>query len=105
MMEYKGYVGQVEFDAETGILHGEVMGIRDVVTFQGKSSAEVEKAFHESVDGYLRLCKDRSEEPEKPGLGTRICQRFAECNLDEDVQIPEWRGRKTTSKSQHFGEG
>jgi len=37
MMEYKGYLGKVEFDAEAGMLHGEVVGIRDVVTFQGES--------------------------------------------------------------------
>jgi predicted HicB family RNase H-like nuclease len=34
MMEYKGYVGIVEFDDEAGILHGEVVDTRDVITFQ-----------------------------------------------------------------------
>lgn len=69
MMEYKGYIGQVEFDSEAGILHGEVMGIRDVVTFQGQSVKEVEKAFHESVDDYLAFCQERGEEPDKPCSG------------------------------------
>ena len=30
MMEYKGYVGKVEFDDEAGIFHGEVLDTRDV---------------------------------------------------------------------------
>ena len=34
MLEHKGYIGVVQFDAEANILHGEVMGLRDVVTFQ-----------------------------------------------------------------------
>ena len=36
MMEYKGYTAKVEFDVEAEIFHGEVIGIKDVVTFQGK---------------------------------------------------------------------
>ena len=50
MIEYKGYFGKVEYDAQANILHGEVLGIRDVVTFQARSVDEVERAFHESAD-------------------------------------------------------
>jgi predicted HicB family RNase H-like nuclease len=69
MMKYKGYLGKVEFDADAKVLHGEVVGIRDVVTFQGDSVKEVEKAFRESVDDYLAFCKERGEEPNKPFSG------------------------------------
>ena len=75
MMEYKGYIGKVEFDEEAGIIHGEVINTRDVITFQGESVAEVKKAFHESVDDYLEFCKTRGETPDKPFSGqfvTRI---------------------------------
>jgi len=75
MMEYKGYLGKVEFDEEAGIIHGEVINTRDVITFQGDSVAEVKKAFHESVDDYLEFCKTRGETPDKPYSGqfvTRI---------------------------------
>ena len=69
MMEYKGYCGQVAFDDEQGLFHGEVLGLRDVVTFQGKSVAELRKAFRESVDDYLDFCLKRGEDPEKPVSG------------------------------------
>lgn len=75
MMEYKGYIGKVEFDDEAGILHGEVVNTRDVITFQGESVTELQKAFRESVDDYLAFCKQRGEEPDKPFSGqflTRI---------------------------------
>ncbi len=32
-MEYKGYVGKVEFDDEADLFHGEVINTRDVITF------------------------------------------------------------------------
>ena len=46
MMTYKGYTAKVEFDDEDMIFYGEVIGIRDVVTFEGDSVKEIEKAFH-----------------------------------------------------------
>jgi predicted HicB family RNase H-like nuclease len=75
MMEYKGYVGKVEFDDEAGIFHGEVIDTRDVITFQGRSVDELKSAFQESIDDYLAFCKQRGEEPNKPFSGqfvTRI---------------------------------
>ena len=75
MMEYKGYVGKVEFDDEAGIFHGEVLDTRDVITFQGQTVAELKTAFQESIDDYLAFCKERGEEPNKPFSGqfvTRI---------------------------------
>lgn len=69
MMEYKGYAAKVEFDDEAEIFHGEVIGIRDVVTFQGKTAKELKKAFKESVDDYLSFCRERGEAPDKPFTG------------------------------------
>jgi len=62
-LKYKGYRGEVEFDAEAGILHGEVIGIRDVVTFQCTSADQTERAFRDSVDDYLAFCRERRERP------------------------------------------
>ena len=75
MMEYKGYVGKVEFDDEAGIFHGEVLDTRDMITFQGQSVAELKTAFQGSIDDYLAFCEQRGEEPNKPFSGqfvTRI---------------------------------
>ena len=35
--DYKGYSARVTIDQDQGLLHGEVVGIVDVVTFQGKT--------------------------------------------------------------------
>jgi predicted HicB family RNase H-like nuclease len=68
-MQYKGYWGTAIFDAESRIFHGEVLGLRDVVTFQGTSVDELLHAFKGSVDDYLVFCKLRGETPEKPCSG------------------------------------
>ena len=69
MTKYKGYIPNIEFDPDAGILHGEVVGIRDVVTFEGRSVEEVMQAFRDSVDDYLAFCEERGESPEKPCSG------------------------------------
>ncbi|WP_411344795.1 type II toxin-antitoxin system HicB family antitoxin [Paenibacillus sp. WLX1005] len=69
MLEYKGYIGKVEFDDEQEILHGEVINIKDVITFQALSVDELKQAFQESVDDYLDFCAERGEEPDKPYSG------------------------------------
>jgi len=69
MMEYKGYIGKVDLDSEAGIFHGEVINIRDVITFEGRSVEELQKAFIDSIEDYLAFCAARGEDPEKPFSG------------------------------------
>jgi predicted HicB family RNase H-like nuclease len=68
-MKYKGYHGQVTYDEEAKLFHGEVVGLRDVITFQGTSVDELEQAFKDSVNEYLDFCKELGRDPEKPFSG------------------------------------
>jgi len=65
MFTYKGYHGKVDYDSESALFHGEVVDLRDVITFQGKSVDELKHAFQESIDDYIAFCKERGEAPEK----------------------------------------
>ena len=69
MLKHKGYVGYVVYDDEAHIFHGEVVGIRAVITFQGTTVDEIEQAFKDSVDDYLDWCKERGKAPEKSYSG------------------------------------
>jgi predicted HicB family RNase H-like nuclease len=69
-VEYKGYIGKVEFDDEASLFHGEVINLRDVITFAGETVQELRQAFQGSVEDYLAFCAERGEEPEKPFSGT-----------------------------------
>jgi predicted HicB family RNase H-like nuclease len=69
MMEYKGYIARVEVDDDAGIIHGEVINIRDVITFEGTSIEELRQALADSVEDYLAFCAERGEEPDKPFSG------------------------------------
>ena len=69
VMTYKGYEALVQYDEDAEIFHGEVLALRDVITFQGASVSELKQAFADSVEDYLAFCKERGEEPEKPYSG------------------------------------
>ena len=75
-MEHQGYRARAIFDEEAGLLHGEVVGIRDVVTFQGETVAELRAAFRDSVDEYLKFCAEKGQEPNRPFSG-RVSLRMS----------------------------
>ena len=62
-MEYKGYLGSVEFDEEEGLLFGRVMGIRSLISYEGESAKEL-------VDDYLELCRAEGKTPETAYKGS-----------------------------------
>lgn len=69
MLEYRGYYGDVELDVDAGILHGRLLGIRAVVTFESDSIEGIKREFQTSVDSYLAMCEADGVEPEKPFSG------------------------------------
>lgn len=68
-MEYKGYVGSVEFSEEDGLFYGKVMGIRALISYEGTNAKELVEDFHGAVDDYLALCEAENTEPEKAYKG------------------------------------
>lgn len=63
-MEYKGYVGSVEFSEEDGVFFGKVMGIRALISYEGTNARELVSDFHNAVDDYLALCESEEIKPE-----------------------------------------
>ena len=68
-MSYKGYEAIVAYDEDADVFHGEVMNLRDVITFQGRSVGELKEALADSVEDYLAFCDERGEKEEKPYSG------------------------------------
>ena len=68
-MKYKGYRGMIVYDEEDRSFFGRVIGIRDVITFQGKTVDELEQALIDSMDEYFDWCAELGQKPEKPCSG------------------------------------
>ncbi len=63
-IQYKGYLGSVEFSEEDGIFYGKVMGIRSLISYEGENAKELLADFHGAVDDYLSACEAEGREPE-----------------------------------------
>ncbi|CCQ51659.1 MULTISPECIES: type II toxin-antitoxin system HicB family antitoxin [Crocosphaera] len=108
-MKYKGYEALVSLDDEQGIFHGEVINIRDVITFQGQSVSELKQAFIESVEDYLEFCAQRGEEPEKPFSGRFVVRIDPELHKQiyikakqEGKSLNTWVSEKLSSGMMNF---
>ena len=92
-MEYKGYSAKVEFDSDANIFHGEVINLRDVITFEGETVKELKQAFQDSVDDYLDFCAQRGEDPEKPYSGKFVIR--VEPELHKNITIEARKAGKS----------
>lgn len=63
-IQYKGYIGSVEFSEADSIFYGKVLGIRSLISYEGESARELLADFHGAVDDYLESCKAEGKEPE-----------------------------------------
>ena len=62
LLEYKDYLGTVEYSSSDKVLYGKVIGINGLVSYEGDSIESLQADFEEAVDDYL--------EPQKTYKGT-----------------------------------
>lgn len=69
-LEYKGYTGSIEYSSDDEVLYGKVLGIKSLISFQGKSGRELEEDFIHAIDDYIHSCTSQGISPEKPFKGS-----------------------------------
>lgn len=69
VLQYKDYLASIHFNSEDEMFYGKVLGIDDVVSFEGASEKELKKAFQEAVEDYIEKCNQIGKEPNKTYKG------------------------------------
>jgi len=69
-LEYKGYLGSVEYSAEDNLLCGNVLGIRALIMYHSDTLQGLIDDFQDAVDHYLSFCEESGKEPQKPSYDT-----------------------------------
>ena len=70
IMQYRGYIGSVEFSEPDNVLYGKVQGIRSLISYEGSTVKELIDDFHGAVDDYLSLCEEEGTKPETAYKGS-----------------------------------
>lgn len=68
LMTYKGYTAIISFDTESMVIVGEIIGVRDNLSFHAETGAQVEAMLRQSIDNYLAFCKEVGKEPDPPSV-------------------------------------
>jgi len=61
-IEYKGYIGSIEYSSEEKCFFGKIEMIDDLVTFEATTALELKENFHAVVEEYLEMCNALSRE-------------------------------------------
>jgi predicted HicB family RNase H-like nuclease len=70
MMSHANYRGSIEASVVDGVLHGKILFIRDMISYEADTLGALKDAFIEAVDEYLADCADLGKRPNKPFFGT-----------------------------------
>lgn len=68
-MTSKGYTARVEYDERDDIFVGRVLGLRSIISFHGRTVAELRREFAAAIKDYLADCAAQGLTPEKPASG------------------------------------
>lgn len=70
LLRHANYVGSIQFSLEDGCLHGRVLHINDLITYEGDTLAQLQAEFKQVVNDYLEHCRTIGKKPEKPYTGS-----------------------------------
>ena len=70
LLEYKGFLGSVHFQAEDETFFGRLEEIDDLVSFEGRTVPELKRAFRAAVEDYVSICERRGKPLQKSFKGS-----------------------------------
>ena len=69
-LSHKGYTGTIEVSIEDDCLHGKILFINDIITYEGNTVDDIKISFEDAVNHYLAYCEESGKPANKPYSGT-----------------------------------
>ena len=104
LMNVDGYHAKIEYDEETDLFSGEILGISGGADFYGSSPDELRREFKKSLEAFLEVCKEQGIEPRRQHSG-KFNLRIPPELHEKLAMTAEMQGRVSTlSPRQHSTE-
>ncbi len=65
VFNFEGYLGSCQFEPDSKIYHGRILGIKDLVTYEALNSDYLYEEFIASVNDYLETCLELNRLPQE----------------------------------------
>lgn len=69
-LKYLDYTATITYSADDEVFFGKVVGLNDLLLFEGTSVTELKQAFAQTIDDYLETCKHLGKSPDKAYKGS-----------------------------------
>lgn len=96
-MQYKNYVGSIEFSEDDMTFFGKVLGLKSLISYEGDTAKELYTNFSNAIDNYLETCEKNNIEIEKPFKGSfnirispELHKRIAIISLHNKISINQY---------------
>ena len=97
VMKYKDFLASVHYSRDDKTFFGKILGINDLITFEGKTVEQLDKAFKDAVSDYIDLCKLTGKEALKSYKGSfnvriqpKLHQKAAQLALMENITFNQF---------------
>lgn len=101
VFEYRGYKGSISYSPEDGCFFGEILGIPDLILFDGETLDLLEKNFFEAVDDYIDNAEKEHRKVHKPCSGSLNVRLGEELHTDL-AKIAQEQGKTLNSVIKDF---
>lgn len=93
MLEHKDIKGTVEFDKETKMFFGKLIGVNGLIMYEAENAGDFEENFISAVEDYIQMCEE-NELPIKKEYKGVFNVRTSQENHEKLVAISEQKGKK-----------
>lgn len=69
-LTYNGYTASLSYNSDDEVFFGKVIGVNDLIVFEGTSVTELKNGFQEAIDDYRETCEAIGKSPDKTYKGS-----------------------------------
>jgi predicted HicB family RNase H-like nuclease len=69
VMTVDGYSAKIEYDPETDMFRGEILGLTGGADFYGRNPKKLRSEFKKSLEVFLQVCREKGIEPRRSFSG------------------------------------
>ena len=69
LMSVDGYYARIEYNSDTDLFRGEILGLSGGADFYGANPDELRQEFKKSLDVFLEVCREQGIEPRRQFSG------------------------------------